>query len=58
MFVGERRRERDFDCRLSGLKLVTPSTLAKSEDLDEMSHIAVFRLGLNCLLNENYLSEK
>ena len=43
-----------FSIAVSGVILVTPSTLAKSEDPDGMSHNAGFRLGLelHCLLNE------
>ena len=33
-------------------------TLAKSEDPDEMLHIAAFHLGLHCLLRQNRSSEK
>ena len=33
-------------------------TLAKSEDQDEMPHIAAFHQGLRCLLRHNQSSEK
>ena len=34
------------------------STLANSEDQDEMQHHAAFHQGLHCLLKQNQSSEK